>query len=268
MWNEDILIEQFDLGRLIVLMMLKTLALISRPSPSFTTGVCWPQTAPHTHTAAHTLWEFNLTYCDNIFCCWFRYWEAKKTNIKPIFLPLSQAQLHSRHISSPLVISTGYTQTLWWDNEWQRGSGSGCSGFSLLLLVSHPFLPLLLPSCLFPLIQHGPSVGYSPFRGVPAQSWSTSNTFDRVVHSFPCFYPCCLVPSLSPVVFPPRFVSSPLAFSAFSSVCFHRGAAHMADELCFGTRWVHCRASWNWLWPEHDSPDLLHKGHPAVSWPG
>lgn len=222
-------------------MMLKTLALISRPSPSFTTGVCWPQPAPHMHTAACMLWEFDLTYCHNIFLCWFGYWEAKKTNIKTTLLPLSQAQLHSRHISSPLVISTGYTQSLWWNNGWHRGLRSGCSSFSLLLLASHPFFTLLLSSYSFSLLQRGLSVGHSPFGGVPAQSWSTSNTSDHVLSSFPCFYPFCFLPSLSSVMFPPRFVSSPLAFSALSSVYFHRGSAHMANGLCFGRWWVCCQ---------------------------
>lgn len=172
-----------------------SLAFISWPLPSFATD----SQQPHTFTAACALWEFNLTYCYNIFSCWFGYWEAKKINNKTFFLPFSQAQLHSRHISSPLVISTGYTQFLWWGNEWHRGLGSRHRGFSLLLLVSHPVLPLLLPSYEFPLLHYGHSLGHNLFGFVATQLWSTSKSSDLAAPSFPCLSHCH-IPSLSLLV--------------------------------------------------------------------
>lgn len=183
-----------------------------------------------------------------------------------MFLPFSQAQLHSRHNSSPIVISPGYPQSLWWSDGWHRGLGTGCSIFSLILLVSHHF-----PSAaaFFLLVTSAPAWSLCG----PQSLWETH----LLSHGAPptpltLLSPHPLIPILVHLflyclliafAFALRFASSPLEFSALSSVYFHKGATHMADGLHFHRWWAPCRAVWNQLWLARDIPDLLRMGHPC-----
>ena len=103
--------------------------------------------------------------------------------------------------SLPSLLSLQVTQPLWWGGRWSRRFRSGCSCFSLLLLLSHAFVPLLLPNYSFPpqqcgsstaavppgehLLQHGLIHRLQSLQGVPTLPYSTSYCSGPVVPSLP-----------------------------------------------------------------------------------